>query len=214
MISMNYQYVIFDFNGTILDDVDLCLNLLNEMLEMRHHEKCSLEKYKKIFTFPIIEYYKKAGFDFKVDSFEELASYFIKKYQPASYHCKLNDHLIELLDYLKAKKIKIICLSASERNNLIDQLQVFKIDHYFEAILGTSDIYAKSKLEIAKDYFKNHHIDTKECLFIGDTLHDLDIAEALNSSCLLVDFGHQDRSLFENRKAKVISSFLEVEQYL
>ena len=211
---MKTKYVIFDFNGTILDDVDLCLNLLNEMLEMCHHAPCSKEKYKQIFTFPIIEYYKKAGFNFEVDSFEELASYFIKKYQPASYKCKLNDHLIELLDYLKSKNIGIICLSASERNNLIDQLEVFKIDHYFDAILGTGDIYAKSKLDIAKNYFEKEDINAKECLFIGDTLHDLEIANHLHAPCLLVDFGHQDRSLFEKEKANIISSFLEVEKYL
>ena len=211
---MKIKTVIFDFNGTILNDVDLCLNLLNEMLKMRHHQKVSLETYKKIFTFPIIEYYKKAGFNFEVDSFEELASYFIEKYQPESYKCKLNDHLIELLDFLRENKRSIICLSASKKENLIDQLEVFKIKDYFDEILGTSDIYAKSKLEIWENYAKEHQLKNEECLFIGDTLHDLEIARTMNSPCLLVDFGHQDKSLFEETEATTISSFLEVEKYL
>ena len=27
------KYIFFDFNGTLIDDVKLCLDLLNEMLE-------------------------------------------------------------------------------------------------------------------------------------------------------------------------------------
>ena len=70
---MKYKYIVFDFNGTIIDDVDLCLNLLNEMLEVEDLPLVSLEKYKNIFTFPIIEYYKKAGFTFQKHSFKELS---------------------------------------------------------------------------------------------------------------------------------------------
>ena len=54
------ENILFDFNGTIVDDLDLCLNLLNTMLSMCNHKKVSKEKYFEIFTFPVIEYYKKA----------------------------------------------------------------------------------------------------------------------------------------------------------
>ena len=56
--------VIFDFNGTILDDLDLCFNILNKMLNMYNHPSISKGRYLDIFTFPVIEYYKKAGFNF------------------------------------------------------------------------------------------------------------------------------------------------------
>ena len=52
-----------------------------------------------IFTFPIIEYYKKAGFDFVGYTFEELANYFINKYQTASYEVNLYDNVILLAKY-------------------------------------------------------------------------------------------------------------------
>ena len=64
------KYVFFDFNGTILNDVDLCLNLLNQILAKQGHKSISLEEYKNIFTFPIKRYYELAGIDFSKDSFE------------------------------------------------------------------------------------------------------------------------------------------------
>ena len=60
---MKYDYLVLDFNGTIIDDVDLCLNILNHLLEERDYKKVSLEEYKHIFTFPIKKYYINAGFD-------------------------------------------------------------------------------------------------------------------------------------------------------
>ena len=75
---MKFKNIFFDFNGTIINDVDLCISLLNEMLLNKNHPTIERDEYFNIFTFPIIEYYKKAGFTFENYSFEELANYFIK----------------------------------------------------------------------------------------------------------------------------------------
>ena len=66
--------IILDFNGTILDDLDLCFNVLNKMLVMYNHKPVTLEEYLDIFTFPVIEYYRKAGFNFDM----------AKRFAPAS----------------------------------------------------------------------------------------------------------------------------------
>ena len=65
------KYIFLDFNGTIIDDVDLCLDLLNQILENQKKEKVSKERYKDIFTFPVQKYYELAGVDFYLNSFTE-----------------------------------------------------------------------------------------------------------------------------------------------
>lgn len=205
-----YKYVFFDFNGTILDDVDLCLNLLNEMLSLKGHNPVSKERYRKIFTFPIIEYYKRAGFTFDGYSFEELASYFIEKYQPASYNCKIYPHLLDLVKKFKENGVKLIILSASEKNNLLLQLEKLKIKELFDDVLGIDDIYAKTKKDIARQYFKINQISCEDCLMIGDTLHDGEIAKELGCSCILFSNGHQDESLLKESGFRVINSYEEL----
>ncbi len=211
---MKYQYIFFDFNGTILDDVDLCLELLNEMLNMKSLPPVSKKRYQEIFTFPIISYYQKAGFTFENYTFEELASYFIKKYQPLSLKCQLYPGLIELLDYLKANKVKLVVLSASKLSNLKEQINHLGLKSYFDCILGIDDIYAKSKIEIAKKYFTENMIDPRKCLFIGDTIHDYEVATSLNSNVFLVDFGHQSRDKLLQVTSNVFSSFDEIGRLL
>jgi phosphoglycolate phosphatase len=50
------KYIFLDFNGTVLDDIELCINLLNEMLSEKEGKTVTVEEYKKIFCFPIINY--------------------------------------------------------------------------------------------------------------------------------------------------------------
>ena len=185
----NYEYIIFDFNGTILDDVDLCINILNYMLEEHGYEKVTKERYLDIFTFPIIEYYKLAGFDFNKHSFNDLSIEFINMYQQASLKCPIYDGVIDLLNKLTKLNKKIILLSASQIDNLLEQTNYFEITKYFNKILGLDNIHAKSKVDIAKKYFIENNIDLSKAIMIGDTIHDMNCAGGANIDFALAGWG-------------------------
>ena len=210
---MKYDYLVLDFNGTIIDDVDLCLNILNHLLEERNYKKVSLEEYKHIFTFPIKNYYINAGFDLKKYSFTSISNEFISLYQKASLNCKLYEGINELIDKCNNNRIKVVLLSASQIDNLKEQTDHFGLSEKFEAILGTSTIEAASKVEIGKNYFKDKQ--DKKILFVGDTTHDAEVASAIGADALLITHGHQARDiLLKANPLKVIDSFKEVEDIL
>ena len=185
---MKYDYLVLDFNGTIIDDVDLCLNILNHLLEERNYKKVSLEEYKHIFTFPIKKYYINAGFDLEKYSFTSISNEFISLYQKASLNCKLYEGINELIDKCNNNRIKVVLLSASQIDNLKEQTDHFGLSEKFEAILGTSTIEAASKVEIGKKYFIDKQ--DKKILFVGDTTHDAEVASAIGADALLITHGH------------------------
>ena len=210
---MKYTYLVLDFNGTIIDDVDLCLNILNHLLEERNYKKVSLEEYKHIFTFPIKKYYINAGFNLEKYSFTSISSEFISLYQKASLNCKLYEGINELIDKCNNNEVKVVLLSASQIDNLKEQTDHFGLSEKFEAILGTSTIEAASKVEIGKNYFKDKQ--DKKILFVGDTTHDAEVASAIGADALLITHGHQARDiLLKANPLKVIDSFKEVEDIL
>ena len=210
---MKYDYLVLDFNGTIIDDVDLCLNILNHLLEERNYKKVSLEEYKHIFTFPIKKYYINAGFDLEKYSFTSISNEFISLYQKASLNCTLYEGINELIDKCNNNRIKVVLLSASQIDNLKEQTDHFGLSEKFEAILGTSNIEAASKVEIGKNYFKDKQ--DKKILFVGDTTHDAEVASAIGADALLITHGHQARDiLLKANPLKVIDSFKEVEDIL
>ncbi len=196
--------VFFDFNGTLINDVNLCIDLLNKFLENQNKKLVTKERYKEIFRFPIQEYYRLAGIDFNIESYESLSIKFIEEYQPKSYLCGLYDGVYETLEFLKNKNINLYVLSASEINNLKKQCDMYKISGFFKEIIGLDNIHAASKIDVAKEYIKNHNINPSETIFIGDTLHDVEVADAIGVNCFLVSCGHQSVNVLKQAKKTII----------
>ena len=77
------ELILWDWNGTLLDDVDLCVDALNRLLAgFGYPQRYDHERYRAIFGFPIEEYYVRAGFDFTKHSFAELAEKYMEDYVP------------------------------------------------------------------------------------------------------------------------------------
>ena len=77
--------VIWDWNGTLLNDAGLAVETMNHMLERRGMPILSVDGYKSVFTFPVKDYYQKIGFDFQTEPFEVPASEFIVGYNNFIY---------------------------------------------------------------------------------------------------------------------------------
>ena len=91
-MKKKYKHIIWDWNGTFLNDVDYCRRIINRILVENELPKLSLEKYREIFTFPVQDYYKEAGLDFSKTSFEILGKEFIDEYESKKLTCSLYDN--------------------------------------------------------------------------------------------------------------------------
>ena len=209
------KYIFLDFNGTVLDDVDLCLNLLNEMLYEKENKTVDMDEYKHVFDFPIIKYYIAAGFDFSKYTFEELANYFIVEYGKRNVtESKIYDDLEEFVLSVKKIGYKVVICSASQKEMLLQQLKHFGIYHLFDDVIGLDNHYAASKLELAKEYVANQQINLTNSYFIGDTTHDNEVGEACGLKVILIDRGHQAEDVLSKVNPLVMHSFADVYEYI
>lgn len=209
------KHIFFDFNGTLINDVDLCLELLNNLLSEQKKPSVDINKYKEIFTFPIKDYYIAAGIDLQMNSFEDLSIKFINEYQPRSLECGLFSDVIPTIKKLKAESIHTYILSASEKNNLVEQCKFYNLLPLFDEILGIDNIHAGGKVSLALDFMKKTNINPNEALLIGDTIHDYEVARAIGAECRLVSTGHQSVNVLKKANAKIYSTLHEaVEEVL
>ena len=187
-----YSHIIWDFNGTLYDDVDVCLSCGRRLMRAHGLEPIgSLEEYRAIFGFPIIDYYARMGFDFEKTPYSELAVEWVAYYNEESVSARLADGAHEVLSAIRSRGIPQLVLSASEQNMLAGQIEALGIAGYFDALLGQSDIHAHGKLEIARAW-RAKNPDAIP-LLIGDTDHDAAVAEAIGADCILLASGHQSR---------------------
>ena len=83
---------------------------------------------------------------------------------------------------------------------------------YFDEILGISDIFAKSKIQIGQEYMRNANV--KRAVLIGDTLHDYEVARALGIDCLLIAKGHQSEEYLRTSSVPVLKDITDVLSYI
>jgi phosphoglycolate phosphatase len=57
---------------------------------------------------------------------------------------------------------------------------------------------------------KEHNIDPNEAAFIGDTLHDYEVAEAMGVKCYLVECGHQSKEVLKAAGVEVLKNTCDI----
>ena len=107
--------IFWDWNGTLLDDVDFTHGCLNWMLETHGYpQRYDLAEYREIFGFPIEEYYLRAGFDFARHPYPELAARFMEHYNAGvERHCPAMANAAATLAELQRRGWQQAVLSAS-----------------------------------------------------------------------------------------------------
>ena len=194
-----YTHIIWDFNGTIYDDVDACIKSANHLLGAYDLPLItSLEQYRSLFGFPIQDYYARMGFDFEKVPYAVLAPEWMGYYFTYSKDSTVYADIPKVMDALHEREVEQWILSATEVNMLRGQLESLGILSRFDGILGLDNIHARSKKEIGVAWKKEN---PDICaLMIGDTDHDAEVAEAMGIDCVLVAAGHQSRERLEKCK--------------
>jgi len=204
------QTIIWDWNGTLLNDLDLCISTINRLLRKRGLPLLNPTTYKERFSFPVKNYYEKIGFDFSKEDFAIPAREFIELYNRSVTQCTLHSGTHKVLSLIKHRGIRQIVLSAMQETMLERTLKDQQIFDYFEHIAGLSDHYAHSKIERGKELFKQLKIDKAQTTMIGDTIHDFEVAEELGINCILVANGHQSARRLQQTQAPVIENLGEL----
>lgn len=204
------KVVIWDWNGTLLDDVDLCIETINRLLVSEGIPPFeSKEAYQRTFQFPIVSYYEKAGFDFQKTPFTELAKRYMAYYQPKSLQCPLHKGSEAVLKRLQDHGIRQFLLSASQLDFLYEQVRQYDILPYFEDLLGLDNIHAHSKKELAKQCVLQHGWQCDDVVFIGDSVHDHETAAYAGCECILIANGHEHKEKLLLCGSSVVSSIQE-----
>lgn len=206
--------IIFDFNGTVLDDVKVSFDALNHLCLKYLNKTYSMEYYLDHFSFPVKEFYKEMGFDFNCISYDEVANNFINYYNLHYKECSIYEGIEELILELKNKGITIYLLTASYKELLMDQFKYFKIEKLFDYVICLDNKHAYGKLETARLYFNTNPIKEDETLMIGDTLHDYEVSKSLNIKPILFSKGHNSLRLLKTKSDDVISSQRDIIKYL
>ncbi|WP_158665140.1 HAD family hydrolase [Ensifer adhaerens] len=189
-----YAHVVFDWNGTVIDDFDLAVRSVNRVRTAEGLEEIDHSTYRRLFRFPIVEFYRDIGFDFRATPFDVLVASYLLHFDAEVGDCALCDGFHELVEILRAAGSRLAILSASHQQTLVRTAQRLQVADKVDHIFGLDDSAASGKIARARELDRRLEREPgARVLLIGDTDHDYAVAVDRNWDFIAVASGHQSR---------------------
>ncbi|WP_420320380.1 HAD family hydrolase [Flagellimonas sp.] len=189
----DYKNIIWDWNGTLLNDSWLCIEIINKILLNHGNRKLDIDSYREVFGFPISDYYKKIGIDCEKESYDVLTDEFMSDYLRRVCKCQLQNGAKDILEELKSMGVTQFILTAAHKESVIELLRHHSVEHMFEWVEGLDNHRAESKIDNGYNLINENSIEINETVLIGDTIHDFEVANQIGTNCILIANGHQSK---------------------
>ena len=201
--------VIWDFNGTLIDDAEAALCAVNDMLTKRNQSPIDKTKYAAAVDTPIWKFYEVVFEEGSITPEEAVVEFNsgYEKYLPAN---PLMEGAKEMLEYFKSLGFTQLVVSASHIDKVQAKLESLGLLGYFDTVLALSDYNAGDKTYLARKYLDDNGISPENAVVIGDCVFDCKMAEAIGACCILTTQGHQTITELSVTSAEVVDSLLEI----
>jgi len=183
-------HVVWDWNGTLLDDLDVVIDVMNRLLAAKGLPHIDRARYRREFGFPVRDYYTRLGLGPAHGTFEEWAREFVDEYDRRAPAIPVRPQARAILGRLRDAGLRQVVLSAARSEHLRELVDLHQLGDFFEELIGLDDHYAHGKLDQARAWMERHRHDPARILLIGDTLHDYEVACAIGAQCVLIASGH------------------------
>lgn len=208
------MYIIWDWSGTLIDDVALSLGVVNKMLEKRGLPALSTDRYRELYTFPMDGFFRSLGLlaeGEQPEAFTALTDEFVEGYTKRAMRFTLRPGAQEALERMREAGHDQVLITSSRNTVLRKQVYRSRLGHYFEAVLGTWSSMPANTYSVARMYLLSRGIAGSGALFVGDTTGVFGTARELGSGCLLVSGGHESRRRLAGSGCRVVGGLDEVE---
>ncbi len=209
------KLISFDFDGTLADSVDFCLEVFDIVFKKYMKENApSREDIFGCFGMNeegVLRHFM--GEDYREEYMKEFARYHNElhgKKCPEVFPC-----IRELLDFLKEKGVILTILTGRSEMTANISLEYLKIKDYFSFVqTGTAESNDKSSL--LKELLKKYSLKEEEVFYIGDGVSDVLSSRKAGIECLSAAWAESARmgALKEVNGSLLFTSVEDMQDFL
>ncbi|HEY3761463.1 MAG TPA: NUDIX domain-containing protein [Verrucomicrobiae bacterium] len=180
--------IIFDWSGTLVDDLPAVLKASNFVLAQAGKPEMSLDQFRAEFALPFTKFYDRHTPGVPMPKLENWFHNELKRVQDSV--CEL-PHAREFLEFCRAKKVRTFLLSTIHTDHFKAQCAVTGFDVFLEK--PYTNVWDKRK-KIHEILLEND-LRPDETLFIGDMEHDIETAHhgGVHSCAVLTGYNTLDQ---------------------
>lgn len=209
-----YKHIIWDWNGTVIDDSWLCVEIINKILDVRNIPLINQKIYEEKLIFPAKDFYLSIGINFESEPFSKIANEFASEYNSRFHEASLRQVFLNVMREFCSNERTQHLLSLTEQGSLDKAVDYFGLREYFTSVSGLQHNNADNKNLIANELINRYHIDRSKTILIGDTTHDFEVAIQQGINCVVFPSGFQSLKRLRRLDAIVCTNAFEVLSYL
>jgi len=191
----NKKFVVWDWNGTLLDDAETVLACVNISLGEMACAPLSMERFREVQAPSLRAFYKAVGIP--EENIEHALAcerdLFHDHYEPRATHVPLRKGAKELLGLLKKQRISSFILSNHIGDQIVRLLELHRIHTYFDDVLAhahrNTQFREATKGEKLRQYLKEKDLDPLQALIVGDTREEIEIARDFGMKSVAITGG-------------------------
>lgn len=207
---MTERHLVWDWNGTLLDDLTLVVQATNETFARVGGPAVTADEHRRQFRRPIAAYYAEVlGRPVDPDEFEQLNKMFHDAYQASLAGCAL---AADARDALRRWPGTQSLLSMWYHYELVPTVDGYGLTGHFDRIDGLR--YPLGGAVDHKEPYLSAHLealgrDPAAVVVIGDSVDDAHAAETTGAACVLYSGGFTDGEKLRATGAPVADTLLE-----
>lgn len=206
------MHIVWDWNGTLFDDLDVVVRSVNHGLEGFGAVPIDLDGYRSHYTRPVKVFYDRlVGRELTPDEWATVDRVFHDAYRSALDEARLTADAAEALSKVATGGHTQSLLSMFPHQDLIPLVERIGISDFFDRIDGlTSGSPGDLKAAYLEVHLRNIIAgeDPRSVVVIGDTPDDAIAASHVGARPILYDGGSHHRSDLEATGAEVASTLM------
>ncbi len=206
------ELVVFDWNGTIINDVEESARAMQKVLTALGDDRAwSVELYREHCAVPIRKVYETLGYGHLTNSeIVKINAHWQAAYKQVEHTTKMQKGITETINWLESHNIPKVILSNHMKPSI--ELHTERLGLHFDDILARVEqhhMITIGKEQLLTDYLEKNNIEPSKVIIIGDTIEEYEIAQNLGLNPVIVTNGsvaeerlshipHENRTITDN----------------
>lgn len=194
------RHVIFDFDGTIVDSMDVALQLINQAAEKYHYHPVKSEDIEKLRRMSMPERFK--ALNVSPYHIPRIALELVRNYTKSLRFIHIFEGMREVILALKERGLTLSIISSNSNQNIRKFLADNNLD-VFDHIYCAKNLFGKERT--IASLIKKLNLKRQELIYVGDEHRDIIACQANHIPVIAVTWGFDPPEVLEKAQPDYIA---------